>query len=68
MGFQFRSTWVCVRSLLNLHIQHFVPGLSCGKEESPISAREKDLIDKEKELVQFENMVREAVRKAEAVR
>ena len=42
-------------------------GLGCEKKESPIALREKVLMEKEAKIIEFENMVRETVIKAEQV-
>jgi len=37
------------------------------KKESPISQREKELLEKEAKIIEFENMVRETVLRAKQV-
>ena len=57
-------------SLLSNRIHNnfiIILGLDEECKESPISLREKNLLEKEKEIERLENMVKEAVRKAEEV-
>lgn len=63
------NRYVCCLLQRVKHFVHSIYFLVSGlnKKESPISQREKELLEKEAKIIEFENMVRETVLRAKQV-